>query len=364
MSRLLIRCLAKLKHLHKIRYLVLLAAVALVSISFYRQPVVKIQEAGNKTNQAPTKHKQVAITPKTSPYSVKPGPAPIQQITSQPIPKLKPMPVPVIIPPKAVTPAPNSSVPSLKPTTTSTSTSTGSSTTTSSSGSTTSSSGSGSTGSGTTAASTDYQSSNWSGYFSAISGTNYTSVSAAWTAVSPTNSSSSTAYDANWIGIGGITSTDLIQVGINNAVTASGKVSVQAFYEMLPSTAVAIASLTVTPGDSLTASITESGTNTWLIKISDVSQNESFSKTVSYTSSLSSAEWIEEDPSDANGALLPLDDFGTVNFTQALTTANGSSQNLSQLNADNVTMVNSSGSPEAAPSVIGSDGASFSIKWE
>lgn len=378
MPSLLIRCLAQLKHLHKIRYLVLIASLALVGVSFYRQPVVKIQVTHTKTSQPPAKHKQVAIYPKTSPYAVQPGPTPIPQITSQPIPKVSPLPIPIVVPPKTVTPAPHSSVPSLKPTATSTPTSTSSGSTTSGSGSTSGSSGSGtggssgssgssgsgSSGSGTASPSTAYQSSNWSGYFSAISGTKYTTVSASWTAASPTNSSGSTAYDANWIGIGGITNSDLIQIGINNTVTASGQVYAEAFYEMLPSPAVGISSLAIAPGDAISASITESGTNTWVIKISDATKNESFTKTVSYTSSLSSAEWIEEDPSDASGALLPLDDFGTVNFSQALTTANGTSEDLTQLTADNITMLNSSGSPEAVPSAIGSDGASFSVKWQ
>ncbi len=192
----------------------------------------------------------------------------------------------------------------------------------------------------------------------------YTAVSGDWIADSPTTSGSAASYDANWIGIGGITGSDLIQVGINNAVSANGKVTTQVFYEMLPAPSVTIVSFKVVPGDSITASITETATNAWTITLTDVTQNETFTKDVSYTSSLSSAEWIEEDPSDINGSLLPLDNFGSIDFTQTVTTANGSNDNLAQAEADSVTMVNASGIQEAVPSAPGSDEASFSVQWK
>lgn len=359
MTYLLNRCLSRLRQINRLRYIVLLAFFALIGVSFFHQPLVKIQQAQNKTSPLPLNQKPGTATHYTSPYAVKPGPPSIPQITSQPIPPIKPIPMALSAPTNSVTPAPDSSVPSLKPAAVS-----GSTVTT---GSTTSGSGTGGStnnNSGSTSTSTAYQSTNWSGYFSATAGIKYISVSAVWTAGSPTNSGGGNAYDANWIGIGGITSSDLIQVGINDEVTANGQVLEQAFYETLPAPAVTISSLAVAPGDSIKASIYLSGSNTWVIEINDTTKNQTFNKTISYNSSLSSAEWIEEDPSGVNGSTLPLDDFGTINFFQTFASANGTTEDLTQLNAANITMVDSAGNPEAVPSTIGADGASFSVKWQ
>lgn len=367
MKRLLTNLdLVKIK---KLKYLVFIAFVGIAATALYQKPEVKIQQA--HSIKKTLKPLQISIAPRPKPTPPKPAPtaAPKPAPVVAPAPVASPKPVPTIAPaapaPAPITPTPSSSVPTLKPaptTTTSSSTTSSSSGTSTSGSSSTSSSSPSSSGSTTsTPATTQYQSTNWSGYFSATTNTQYTSVAGSWTAVSPTNSTGTTAYDANWIGIGGITSNDLIQVGINNEVSSTGQLTVQAFYETLPSPATTISSLSVSPGDSIKASITEVAPNSWIITITDETQNKTYTKTVSYTSSLSSAEWIEEDPSDTSGALLPLDNFGTVNFTQALTTANSTSSNLTQLNANSITMVNSSGGAEATPSAIGTDGASFSV---
>jgi hypothetical protein len=71
--------------------------------------------------------------------------------------------------------------------------------------------------------------------------------------------------------------------------------------------------------------------------------------------------------------LLPLDDFGTVTFTNATTTENGKQHTIAQANGQPVSMYGSAGQgrrgrpsgqagqPLAQPSALGSDGASFSV---
>lgn len=204
-----------------------------------------------------------------------------------------------------------------------------------------------------------YTSLNWSGYMAA-SGT-FTSVSASWNATRATGNGSSTTADSTWIGIGGVSSDDLIQVGTQNTISAGGRVTSSAFYEMLPDYALTVPGVTVTEGDSITASLSQISSGTWSISLTDNTDHESWNTTVSYASSLSSAEWIEEDPSYSYGRLVPFDNFGAAYFTGGRATMNGSVVDIAASTAQPVIMVNDSGTYIAVPSVIGGDGASFSV---
>lgn len=184
-------------------------------------------------------------------------------------------------------------------------------------------------------------------------GSNFTSVSGSWVATNPTaTSTTASSFDATWIGIGGVTSADLIQVGTSNTVSASGVVSSSAFYEILPATATTITSLIVTPGDHISAVITETSTNVWALTITNVTRNQTYTTSLSYTSVHSSAEWIEEDPSYANGTQTILDNFGIASFTNGLTTVGGSSLSIAAANASSITMVTSAGKTVAVPNSV------------
>lgn len=167
--------------------------------------------------------------------------------------------------------------------------------------------------------------------------------------------------DATWIGIGGVTSGDLIQVGTENTVSNTGQVSTAAFYELLPDVSQPVPGVTVTAGDTITASLVEVTTDKWTISITDVTDGQSYTATVAYTSSHSSAEWIEEDPSYASGGQVPFDNFGTVALTSGSTTVDGNDATITEAQSASVTMVNSAGKVIALPSAVGSDGASFSV---
>lgn len=276
-------------------------------------------------------------------------PAP-QQSPQQSIPALATTTTPSIVvkPQPVVTISPSSSVTSLKPTSTSTTTP---STTPSTSTPTSSSP-------QTATVTSGYSSTNWSGYM-ATSGS-FSAVSGWWTVPHLSGNGSTTSGDATWIGIGGVTSSDLIQVGTADSVSASGQVSISFFYEMLPATAKFITTATINQGDSIHASL--SGNNgVWTIAITDVTTNQSFTTTVSYASSLSSAEWIEEDPSYSGGQLMPLDNFGTIPFSGSYATIGGVSTSLAGAKSQPITLVDGSGHVIATPSTITSDGLGFSV---
>ncbi len=199
---------------------------------------------------------------------------------------------------------------------------------------------------------------NWSGY--ASTNGNFTSVTGTWT-VPLVTGSGHTSADATWVGIGGVKSTDLIQAGTQNVISPSGQVTSSAFYELLPNTALDITGLQVKPGDSMTVSITEqSTTNQWLMTIRDNTTSQTYQTVETYTSSLSSAEWIEEAPSDGTN-ILPLDNFGTMQFSGGGAVQNGTNVTIAGSGAFPIVMVNATNQSLATPSSLGADGASFAV---
>ncbi|MDB5167589.1 MAG: Peptidase family [Candidatus Saccharibacteria bacterium] len=302
------------------------------SVSAYVANIIHPGAVVGVTKVGLSQPKTVVTTPTTT--------APVTKTTTKPTPtttvtqtKVTTSPAPIPTPTPIVVPAPSSDVTSLAPAP--------STTTTNNSGSTTS-----------------YTSTNWSGYLATTG--SFTSISGTWTVARPTGNGTSTTSDAAWIGIGGVSTADLIQVGTDNTVSASGAVTTSAFYELLPAVASPILTMIVQPGDSMQASLSDAN-GQWTIVITDLTNTQTFTKVVAYSSSLSSAEWIEEDPFYANGTQVPFDTFGSVNFAGSLTTNNGTSVNLSGVGASKITMVNQAGTPIAVPSVIGNDGASFTV---
>jgi len=215
------------------------------------------------------------------------------------------------------------------------------------------------TGSQSSGNTSSYTSTNWSGYLA--TGGSYTAISSSWVVPSATGNGSSTTGDGTWVGIGGVSSSDLIQVGTTNFVSASGQVTTSAFYEMLPDTARTILTMTISAGDSISASLNETSSGVWTVSITDNTTSQSYSNVVSYVSTNSSAEWIEEDPSYSSGSEVPFDEFGSVNFSGASVTSTGTVSNLTQISASPITLENTSGQTLASPSAIGGDGASFTV---
>ncbi len=179
-------------------------------------------------------------------------------------------------------------------------------------------------------------STNWSGISLNTTNQAVTAVSGSW--VVPTVSGKGTAYSATWIGIDGFNSSTVEQIGTDSDLVngkqetyawvelfgdAAGR-KVAAYYYMTP-----INSLTITAGDSISASVTyESSTrttSTFLFTIQDTTKGTSWSEklTTQYVVPVrNSAEWIEEAPS-SNTGVLQLANFGSVTFTNAQATIGG-----------------------------------------
>jgi hypothetical protein len=199
--------------------------------------------------------------------------------------------------------------------------------------------------------------SNWAGYVS--SGGTYTTVSGSWVVPAVSAGNDTASADATWIGIGGVSSDDLIQIGTQNVVE-DGQVNTTGFFEQLPNSSVSLPEIDVNAGDTITANIAETSNGEWTVSIKDITNGESYSNIVDYNSSQSSAEWIEEAPSDQS-SVIPLDQFGSITFTNAMSTENGNEVNLSNSNAQSLQMDNDEGEALTGTSAIDSSGAGFTV---
>jgi hypothetical protein len=196
---------------------------------------------------------------------------------------------------------------------------------------------------------------NWAGY--TATGGSFTSVSGSWTVptVAPGGGISS---DAAWVGIGGVTSQDLIQAGTQDVVEG-GQMTRQAWIETLPGAAQPVP-VTLHAGDAVNVVVAQQASSDWQLTLSDATTGQSYQTTVAYASSLSSADWIVEAPSDGRQEIT-LDNFGSIAFSGTTTVDNGQSQTIAVANGQAITMVDSNGQPIAVPSGPGGDGESFSV---
>jgi biopolymer transport protein ExbD len=199
---------------------------------------------------------------------------------------------------------------------------------------------------------------NWSGY--AATGGNYTSVSGTWTVPQFNGTDATFGIDAAWVGIGGVRSRDLIQAGTQQTVSGNGSTQYEAWVEMLPRASRPVP-LRVHPGDSISVSISEQSTDQWVIDFSNNTTGQTYQQTAQYTSSHSSAEWVEEAPSGGRGGVLPLSNFGSIDFSNGSATKDGKTVSIAGANARAITMIGNNEVALAVPSSLGDDGASFSV---
>ena len=160
-------------------------------------------------------------------------------------------------------------------------------------------------------------STNWSGY--AAHGGSYTTVSATWVQPKATCSGSGSQFSSFWVGLDGYSSNSVEQTGTDTDCS-SGTPRYYGWYEMFPKPSFSFGS-TVSPGDTMHASVTFSGSSSFTLTLSDVTKGWTSTTTKNLSGAArSSAEVIVEAPS-SSGGILPLADFGTVHIAGSL--ANG-----------------------------------------
>ncbi|MDG6924232.1 MAG: hypothetical protein JRN67_13195 [Nitrososphaerota archaeon] len=204
--------------------------------------------------------------------------------------------------------------------------------------------------------------------------------------VQTVSASSSNTYSSQWVGIGGYFDSTLIQTGTESDYV-SGAASYNAWYELLPASETPI-SMTVSPGNVINASVVcvsscTSSTQSWNITLDDVTTGAHFSIVTSYSSSLLSAEWIEERPALCFAAVCSLStlaNFGTANYgtqyTSVLPTnyavvssVSATPQPIGSLPYQSITMESCSGhgpnscTTLASPSTLSDSGTSFYVTY-
>ena len=187
-------------------------------------------------------------------------------------------------------------------------------------------------------------STNWSGYD--VTGGPYTSVSANWTEPAVSCGSGAT-YSSFWVGLDGDTSSSVEQTGTDSDCSG-GRGVYYGWYEMYPAYPVNFSN-PVTPGDAMSASVTTDGAGNFTLVLQDGTKWTQTVHASLSSAKLASAEVIAEAPS--SGSVLPLANFGTVNFSGAT---------LSSPNE--IVMVTKSGAVEAQPSTY--SGGAFTVTWK
>ena len=168
-----------------------------------------------------------------------------------------------------------------------------------------------------------WASSNWSGY--AVTGGPFTAATGQWR-VPTVSATAGATYSSSWVGIDGFNNSNLIQTGTEQDYYG-GAAHYYAWWEILPAPETVISSMTVHPGDTMTASVTRVSTGVWTIAINDGSQH--FSIQEAYSGPLTSAEWIEEAPS-VGGRTATLAHYGSTVFDPG--TVNGAAPGLTAAN--------------------------------
>lgn len=197
---------------------------------------------------------------------------------------------------------------------------------------------------------------NWSGYVA--TGGKFTEIEGTWV-VPEVQAGRAGDAEATWVGIGGVLTRDLIQAGTQAIAVDGDSIVYQAWIELLPAPSVEIP-LIVRPGDVMQVSIRELDTDLWNITIKNLTRNRTFSKSVAYRSSYSSAEWVEEMPTGVYDHIT-LADFGAVYFAGGKTVKDGEELTIAQAGAKRLSMVNLDAEMLAEPSHLSADGAGFSV---
>jgi hypothetical protein len=207
-------------------------------------------------------------------------------------------------------------------------------------------------GGATSAAMSSY---NWAGYAKQGS---FTSASATWTV--PTTLSSYNGYASTWLGLDGFSDSYLTQTGIEEDVR-NGRVSYDAWWEIITPSNVApevvFSGFTIRPGDSITGTVTATGSATTLT-LKDNTTGKTATHSAAYAGPGTSAEWIQED-TDVNGFISAAPDWQRVAFSGAKT--NGASAGLTS--SESIDIVDSRGTRETATSAPNATHDGFTVTW-
>jgi hypothetical protein len=178
------------------------------------------------------------------------------------------------------------------------------------------------------------------------------------------------AWSSVWVGIDGFDNGTVQQAGTAQACKG-GQAQYFAFYQTYPNPLVMLPIL-VRPGDVVSAEIRYLGVlNLYALSLTNRTLTLNIALPVTLPeiarsqATRRSAEWVVEAPNTSDGRILPLADFGSVTFTDASVTLNGSQGDINSPAWENtdITMVNASGGTLAEAGPLNSAGDGFTVHW-
>jgi Peptidase A4 family/IPT/TIG domain len=197
-------------------------------------------------------------------------------------------------------------------------------------------------------------SSNWSGEVDSGPGATFTEVAGNW--VVPTvRSSAIETVSSTWVGIDGAFASSQIRTGTAQN-SGPGGTHYYAWYQIVPQAPVVNIGAAVFPGDTMHAAVSESAPGTWNIVLNDLTRAWSFSQAFAYNTPGTSAEWIEEAPTNGGG-VTTLADYGSITFTDLGIGGTG----LSSAFTNPVYMSDQSGAIISYPADLNTSTDSFSV---
>jgi hypothetical protein len=212
------------------------------------------------------------------------------------------------------------------------------------------------------AGTTDVSSTNWSGY--ADLDESFTQVSGTWSEPTVTCSGLGLTEQlaAFWVGIDGYGSDSVEQDG-TLAECYLGSIYHYTWWEMYPTNDIQVVGESVSPGDSITASVVRSG-DSYTLNVTDSTHTaNSFSTTQSCSDCANAtAEWIAEAPSSTFG-VEPLADFHSWTASGAAVGTTAGSGVISSYPNDNITMIDSLSRDKATTSPLNGSGNGFTVTW-
>jgi peptidase A4-like protein len=208
---------------------------------------------------------------------------------------------------------------------------------------------------------------NWAGYAANRAGTTFRHVSASSPVPYLNCQGTTPSYSSHWVGLDGLGSSSVEQVGIEADCTGSAA-QYYAWYEMYPKPVTIV--FPVRAGNAIQASVTyQQSTRKFVLMLRDTTNGRHLIRTLKCAAKAclrSSAEIISEAPSNGTGGILPLADYRAEGFSgSTLTTTRGRRSGLSSRYWNTYQIVgvgDSSHELEAQPTSV-SQGQAFSTYW-
>jgi hypothetical protein len=219
----------------------------------------------------------------------------------------------------------------------------------------------------TISSTTDTATYNWAGYADASTthGT-FTKVSGSWT-VPKVTCTSEDRVTSEWVGLDGFNDSTVEQDGTSSQCF-EGTALYYSWYEMYPAGTVEVGT-TVAAGDSISASVSRSGSSYTLSLTDSTHTANSFSEKATCSTSTcldTSAEWIAERPAYATTGIVPEAVFSTVHFSNASETANGKTSTISGFSGTNynITCRDSTNTYDIVATSALTGGNAFTNTWD